>query len=248
MKLLILSDIHANEAALAAVLKRVRRHRYSLVVCLGDVVGYGAEPNQVLDRLRKLRARRVFVRGNHDRVIAGLDDGASFNEVARRSAFWTRDHLSRVNRNFVRSFRPGPFALDSEVTVCHGSPEDEDQYLVTLPDAERMLRRPDSTWVALFGHTHLPTVFELDDTGSVSGSIFRSESTVKLSRTSRYLINPGSVGQPRDRNPQAAFAVLDTEAATVRFFRVDYDREKTKRAILSAGLPPVLAHRLDHGS
>lgn len=248
MKLLVISDLHSNEDALRAVMQRVRRRRFSRIVCLGDVVGYGAEPNQVLDRLRTLSTPRDFVRGNHDRVVLGVDDGTSFNDVARYAAFWTRDKLSRVNRHFLGQFRVGPYTIDPDITVCHGSPADEDQYLVNLSDAEEMLRRADATWISLFGHTHLPTVFELGADGQVTGCIYRHETKVKLKRTSRYLINPGSVGQPRDRNPDAAFAILDTARQTLHFLRVAYDRGKTQRAILSAGLPKVLAQRLDHGA
>lgn len=248
MKLLVISDLHSNEDAVRAVFQRVRRRRFDRIVCLGDVVGYGAEPNQVLDRLRRLPAPVDFVRGNHDRVVNGDDDGSAFNEVARVAAFWTRDKLSRVNRHFLSRFRVGPFTVHEDVTLCHGSPADEDQYLVTLPDADEMLRREGATWISLFGHTHLPTVFELRPDGEVTGCIYRNETSVRLDRKSRYLINPGSVGQPRDRNPDASFAIVDTGKGRVQFLRVPYDRPKTQRAILAAGLPKVLAQRLDHGA
>lgn len=247
MKALIISDLHANEPALKAVLRRVQRKRIDRVFCLGDVVGYGAQPNQVLDILRGIRQKPVFIRGNHDRVVLGTDDGGTFNDVARQAALWTREHLSRINAAFLRKFVLGPVQIE-DVTLCHGSPFDEDEYLVNLRDAARALGRSGASWITLFGHTHLPTVFEVDSTGTVSGTILRSSTTVRLDRGSRYLINPGSVGQPRDRNPEAAAALLDTDRATLQILRVPYEREKAQRAIVAAGLPKVLATRLDHGS
>lgn len=247
MRALVISDLHSNEPALTAVLRRVQRKRLDRIFCLGDVVGYGAQPNQVLDMLRGLRHRRTFIRGNHDRVVLGSDDGGTFNEVARQAALWTRSHLSRANASFLRSFIVGPIVVDG-VTLCHGSPFDEDEYLVNIRDAGQALSRTAATWITLFGHTHLPTVFELDEQGGLSGTIIRSGATVRLNRSSRYLINPGSVGQPRDRNPEASAAILDTGKGTLQILRVPYPRERAQRAIEAAGLPKILATRLDYGS
>lgn len=243
----MISDLHANDEALKSVLRRVRRKRIDRVICLGDVVGYGAQPNQVLDRLRRLRRARTFIRGNHDRVAAGVDDGERFNDVAREAALWTRGKLSGVNASFIRSFEVGP-VIEGDLTMCHGSPDDEDQYLVNVSDAAAVLSRPQASWITLFGHTHLPSVFEQDPSGATSGTLVRGQAKVSLDRNCHYLINPGSVGQPRDRNSEASFALLDTDAATVRFIRVEYDIQETQRAIRQAGLPEVLAMRLEHGS
>lgn len=247
MRTLIVSDLHSNHDALRAVLNHVRRKRFDQVMCLGDFVGYGAQPNQVLDRMRQLRAEKLYVRGNHDRVAAGLDPGDAFNHAARSAALWTKDHLSPVNRAFLRNLPIGPLMEKSGVMVCHGSPLDEDHYLFGEGDAYEVLSRFDVP-IIFFGHTHLPAVFRLTSMGDLSARIYRREATVQLDRGDRYLINPGSVGQPRDRNPEASCAIFDREKYSVQFVRVPYDIDGAQAAILKAGLPRVLADRLRIGS
>lgn len=247
MRTLIVSDLHSNHAALRAVLNRVRRKKFDQVFCLGDFVGYGAQPNQVLDSMRALRTEKIFVRGNHDRVVAGLDDADSFNHAAKAAAFWTRDHLSAPNRAFLRQLPVGPLVDSTGVMVCHGSPFDEDQYVFGEGDAYDILVRFQEFPVIFFGHTHLPAVFRLSE-NEISAKIYRQEAIVRLKRNERYLINPGSVGQPRDRNPEAACAIFDRERFTIQFIRVPYDIAATQASILRAGLPRVLADRLAVGS
>lgn len=247
MRTLIVSDLHSNHDALRAVLNHVRRKRFDQVICLGDFVGYGGQPNQVLDRMRQLRAEKLYVRGNHDRVAAGLDPGDAFNHAARSAALWTKDHLSRVNRAFLRNLPIGPLMEKSGVMVCHGSPLDEDHYLFGEGDAYEVLSRYDVP-VIFFGHTHLPAVFGLTSMGDLSARIYRREAIVQLNPENRYLINPGSVGQPRDRNPEASCAIFDREKYSVQFVRVPYDIDRAQAAILKAGLPRVLADRLRIGS
>ena len=246
MRTLILSDIHANAEALRAVLSRVRRKRFDRIACLGDFVGYGAQPNQVLDTMRTLRRTKLYIRGNHDRVAAGLDDAAAFNPAARDAALWTRDHLSAPNRRFLRELPTGPMNTDSTL-LCHGSPHDEDEYVFNESHAARIFEDTDATFI-LFGHTHLPAIFWCDARGNVRGELVGRDITYRLEPSLRYLINPGSVGQPRDRNPEAAFAILDAKKMTVQFMRVAYDVSKTQTAILKAGLPSILAYRLAYGT
>ena len=246
MRMLILSDIHANAEALRAVLSRVRRKRFDRIACLGDFVGYGAQPNPVLDTMRTLRRTKLYSRGNHDRVAAGLDDGSTFNQAARDAAIWTRDHLSAPNRRFLRDLPAGPLAAD-DTLLCHGSPQDEDEYVFTEAHAARIFAETDAKFV-LFGHTHLPAIFWCDDRGGVYGELIARDATVRLDPSLRYLINPGSVGQPRDRNPEAGFAILDMKRMSVQFMRVAYDVAKTQSAILKAGLPSILAYRLTYGT
>jgi predicted phosphodiesterase len=246
VRALIVSDLHSNAEALRAVLSRVRRKKFDDIVCLGDFVGYGAQPNQVLDTMRTLRGRKLFIRGNHDRVASGLDDGAGFNSVAREAAVWTRDHLSRPNRAFLQTLTVGPVAVDN-VLLCHGSPHDEDEYVFTEHHAAQVLFEYDAQ-VILYGHTHLPVVFSVDAQRRVGGMLVRGEATFRLDPEQRYLINPGSVGQPRDRNPRASCAIFDSKRMTVQFFRVDYDYKKTQDSILRAGLPAILAERLAYGT
>jgi putative phosphoesterase len=247
MRTLIVSDLHSNDEALRAVLNRVRRKKFDRVFCLGDFVGYGAQPNQVLDRMRALRAQKFFVRGNHDRVAAGFDDGSAFNHAAKAAVLWTRDHLSGTNRNFLRNLPLGPTRIDDDVIICHGSPVDEDQYLFTESDAFLILQSVDAR-VTFFGHTHLPAIFSLSAERRLQAKIYRQSTVVKLDPSKRYLINPGSVGQPRDRNPDAACAIFDSERFTLQFIRVPYDIEKTQHSILKVGLPRILADRLSFGS
>jgi putative phosphoesterase len=246
MRTLILSDLHANAEALRVVLSRVRRKKFDQVVCLGDFVGYGAQPNQVLDTMRTIARPKRYIRGNHDRVAAGLDDGKAFNQAARDAAIWTREHLSAPNRRFLRELPLGPLQLDG-MMLCHGSPHDEDEYVFTEMHALRILEETDANMI-LFGHTHLPAIYWIDGRGSVYGSEITGDSTLRLNPQFRYLINPGSVGQPRDRNPEASFAILDTRKRTVQFIRVPYDVAKTQTAILKAGLPSILAYRLTYGT
>lgn len=246
MRALVVSDIHSNAEALKAVLSHVRRKKFDSIFCLGDFVGYGAQPNQILDSMRQLRGRKTFIRGNHDRVAAGLDDAIGFNQAAAAAALWTREHLSAANRHFLRELPVGPL-LEQNVLLCHGSPNDEDEYVFNAHHAAQVLA--DHEWpFILFGHTHLPAVFSIDEGYRVRGYSVRGDASVKLDRSMRYLINPGSVGQPRDRNPNASFMILDTTRYSVQFFRVPYEIEKTQMAILNAGLPEVLATRLKYGS
>jgi predicted phosphodiesterase len=246
VRALVVSDLHSNAEALKAVMSRVRRKRIDEIVCLGDFVGYCAQPNQVLDTMRTFHGRKLYIRGNHDRVAAGLEEGRGFNPAAKEAAFWTRDHLSGPNRKFLRSLIIGPMEHDG-VVLCHGSPFDEDEYVFTEHHAAQVLAYFDAK-IILYGHTHLPVVFSVDRTGRVWGGAVRGEGTFKLDPRSRYLINPGSVGQPRDRNPESSFAIFDSKRMAVQFFRTRYDYKKTQAAILKAGLPRVLADRLATGT
>ncbi len=246
MRALVVSDLHANAAALRAVLTRVRRKKFDSIVCLGDFVGYGAEPNQVLDTMRTFRGRKVYIRGNHDRVAAGLDDANGFNQAAKAAALWTRDHLSAPNRRFLRDLAVGP-RMHHEALLCHGSPYDEDEYVFNVHHAAQILALYNAPFI-LFGHTHLPAVFSIDPEMNVNGFAVREDTTVRLDKRLRYLINPGSVGQPRDRNPFASCIIIDTDKPSVQFFRTEYDVEKTQASILKAGLPEILATRLQYGT
>jgi predicted phosphodiesterase len=246
VRALVISDLHSNSEALRAVLTRVRRKKFDTVICLGDFVGYGAQPNQVLDTMRKMKGRKLYIRGNHDRVASGLDDANGFNHAAKAAALWTRDHLSPPNRGFLRDLTVGP-VIHKGVMLCHGSPYDEDEYVFNVHHAAQVLALFDQPFI-LFGHTHLPAVFWVGRDGTVSGFAVRGDATVRLTAGNRYLINPGSVGQPRDRSPLAACAIFDSEKRTAQFLRVEYDVTKAQSSILKAGLPDVLAHRLQYGT
>ncbi len=243
MRYLLLSDIHSNDEALAAVLARARRRRFDRVVILGDFVGYGAEPNAVLDRLRRIRKGKVLIRGNHDKVVCRLDDGNLFNPVALEAARWTETALSRRNLAFLAALPLGPVAVDGVFEICHGSPRDEDAYIFSDRDAFvnfHGFRSP----VCFFGHSHIPSVFTLEPHGIRVEVVYGDRVTRRLEEGRRYLINPGSVGQPRDRNPDSSFAIYDSRKGAVFFERVSYDVERTRQKIRRAGLPGMLGDRL----
>ena len=246
MRTLVLSDLHANAEALRTVMSRMRRKKFDQVVCLGDFVGYGAQPNQVLDVMRTVGRPKHYIRGNHDRVAAGVEEGGAFNQAAREAAVWTREHLSAPNRRFLRELPVGPLRRDA-MLLCHGSPHDEDEYVFNELHAMRIFNETDANLI-LFGHTHLPAVYWVDGHDRVYGRAVSGDETVSLNPQFRYLINPGSVGQPRDRNPAASFASVDTKKRTAQFIRAEYDVSKTQRAILKAGLPSILAYRLTYGT
>lgn len=244
MRYLVLSDIHANIDALEAVLDAAPGGSYDRVIVLGDLVGYGAEPNAVVSRIRDLQPHAI-IRGNHDKVAAGLSGSEGFNPTAQQAAEWTRDAVTTETRDYLASLPEGPLALDDRVEICHGSPVDEDSYIFGELDAVDALATA-SRPVCLFGHTHLPAGVRLDPQ-RVLEVLFHGmgdEQQVNFEEGSRYLVNPGSVGQPRDGDPRAAFGWLDTEAAEFVIRRVDYPVERARDRILAAGLPKPLGNRL----
>jgi len=240
---LILSDIHANLPALDAVLTAAR-NEWDEVVVLGDLVGYGADPNGVIDCVRSM-APRLVIRGNHDKAACGLDTGEHFNQIARFAARWTEEQLTPDNRRYLRDLPSGPADLDDRLEICHGAPFDEDHYIFDVVDAQRALdarRRP----VCVFGHTHVPAIFIAQGTQMSVDVPDGDVLALRLNAGASYLVNPGSVGQPRDGDPRAAFALYDT-AGTFTFRRVEYDVAAAQRRIAIAGLPQSLANRLAVG-
>jgi diadenosine tetraphosphatase ApaH/serine/threonine PP2A family protein phosphatase len=243
---LILSDIHANIDALDAVLAAAPAATWDRALVLGDLVGYGAEPNAVIARTLALNPLAV-IRGNHDKVASGVDDGSSFNYVARLSAQWTFEALSPEHREYLRTLPQGPLTIDATIEICHGSPFDEDHYIFDSEDAGRALdaaRRP----LCLFGHTHLPVVFRRNP-GLFDGFMPEGpdDSTLEIVAGMNYLVNVGSVGQPRDGDPRAAFGIYDSAESALVLRRVSYPVEIAQRRILDAGLPASLANRLAIG-
>ncbi|HTR02627.1 MAG TPA: metallophosphoesterase family protein [Thermoanaerobaculia bacterium] len=244
MRYLILSDIHSNDDALAAVLSRVRRKRFDRVVVLGDFVGYGANPNQVIDRIREIKKPKLMIRGNHDKVVCGTESGDLFNPVALRAARWTTEKLTPRNRKFLEGLPTGPVAVDGGAfTICHGSPRDEDAYIFTDYDAYLNFRESEGS-VCFFGHSHIPSVFTLEPHGILVELIEGDRVRYALKKDQRYLINPGSIGQPRDRNAAAAYALYDAEENVVHFDRVPYPTDRARDKIFKAGLPHILGDRL----
>lgn len=255
MRALILSDIHANLEALQAVLAAAPAH--DVVWNLGDIVGYGANPNEVIDESRRLGT--VFVRGNHDRACCGLTNAEDFNPVAQRAVRWTECMLTGEHREWLRSLAPGPVSPDGpQVSCVHGSPIDEDEYILTVRDAWTSLHEP-RTRITFFGHTHVQGGFAAngDEWFSLSPPYLRphrgggpaqpDESELPLREGASYLLNPGSVGQPRDGDWRAAFALYDDERMLLTWYRVPYDIREAQQRILQAGLPDRLASRLREG-
>ncbi|HEY6306996.1 MAG TPA: metallophosphoesterase family protein [Candidatus Angelobacter sp.] len=250
MRILILSDIHANLEAMEACLEAAPEHER--VFNLGDIVGYGANPNEVTERSRSLGS--VFVRGNHDKACTGLISLDDFNPVAGLAVLWTREHLTPENFEFLRQMPQGPLAPIDNVQCVHGSPRDEDEYVLTSRDAWSILADAAAPLI-FFGHTHLQGAYWIDDVNEDEGVVDpkyasargKQHLTFKLKETGRYLVNPGSIGQPRDGDPRAAFALYDTEKNAVTLHRVPYDIERAQKKILSAGLPDRLATRLAEG-
>jgi len=251
VRYLILSDIHANWEALRAIQAHARRKRIDRVVFLGDAVGYGASPNQVLSWLRSLGSTLCAVRGNHDRVCAGLDNADYFNRYARQAADWTLEHLDERNLEFLKSLPEGPADVTSWAALCHGSTADEDAYVFSAYDAQMAFSGLDHH-VIFFGHTHVPSLFILraeNGKQTVKVQLLTGRRLVlDLEPECRYLINPGSVGQPRDRDPRAAYAILDGDHRRIYFYRVAYRASVARRRIVAAGLPPVLGDRLLYGA
>jgi diadenosine tetraphosphatase ApaH/serine/threonine PP2A family protein phosphatase len=244
MRYLVLSDIHANLEALEAVLAETRG-RYDNVLVLGDLVGYGADPNAVAERIRALDSLAI-VRGNHDKVAVGIDSVEGFNHLARQAIQWTGQTLTTANREWLAALPEGPAIVDELIEICHGAPFDEDVYLFDDLDAQRafrVTRRP----LCLFGHTHVPAIFSGDEDPGGTTAPTAGGVRLSLAEGMPYLVNCGAVGQPRDGDPRAAYGVVDTSARTLDLLRVKYDVPAAQAKIISAGLPDVLAHRLAIG-
>jgi diadenosine tetraphosphatase ApaH/serine/threonine PP2A family protein phosphatase len=246
MRLLLISDIHSNIEALEAALNAAPEH--DAVIDLGDVVGYGASPNEVVDRVRKLKAQHV--RGNHDKACAGVMSTEQFNPIAAIAAYWTRDMLSPGNRKWLANMPQGPVRHDglNDIQFVHGSPIDEDEYLITPVDAAFIAPELEAR-ITFFGHTHVQGGFVVQRTGAelIRLHVENGGNNYELKPDARYLINPGSVGQPRDGDPRAAFAIYDSEMQVVSFHRVAYDIAAAQKRILEAQLPERLATRLADG-
>jgi diadenosine tetraphosphatase ApaH/serine/threonine PP2A family protein phosphatase len=246
VRYLVLADVHANMEALEAVLAHAQARGFERTLVLGDIVGYGPNPNEAIARVQSLEPAAT-IRGNHDKVACGLEQPEGFNAVAKRAALWSFDTLTPANRAWLAALPHGPSIVDDRVEICHGSPFDEDAYVFDELDAVRALkasRRP----LCLFGHTHCPISFELSqERVEALGTPGVEATRIPLRAHSKYLINPGSVGQPRDGDPRAAYGIADTSANVVELYRVDYGFDETQTKIVKGGLPDVLAQRLAVG-
>ncbi|MDQ7828752.1 MAG: metallophosphoesterase family protein [Armatimonadota bacterium] len=246
MRIAILSDVHANLEALEATLGDARRRGCERIVCLGDFVGYGPSPNECVDRLRPLVDGRA-VAGNHDWAAVGKVDITYFNPYAQEAIRWTQQALRPGVRDYLTAL-PHEWVADGTVPflAVHGSPRDPIQeYVLDQATAEENFRER-SFAVAFVGHTHVPALF-LARGETVGAAPFPVDTPVVLQPGVRYLINVGSVGQPRDGDPRAAYVLLDSEGPAVILIRVEYPIEVTQERMRAVGLPEVLAERLRYG-
>ncbi len=243
MKYGILGDIHSNLSALEAVLNCMESEDVGRLVSVGDVVGYGAAPKQCIDILRQREA--VVVMGNHDAACAGVIDTLYFNRFARTAVRWTQSALSAEECNWLKSL---PMRVDlPSCAVAHGTYARPDlfNYVRKASDADNSLQEL-TLPVCFVGHTHVPvTLLRLKDDPLRTALLVGED--LDLSDASRALVNVGSVGQPRDEDPRAAYAIYDGETARVEIKRVAYDIERESHRIREAGLPSVLADRLHLG-
>jgi diadenosine tetraphosphatase ApaH/serine/threonine PP2A family protein phosphatase len=239
MRLAVLSDIHANLAALSAVRDDLPPVDETWV--LGDIVGYGPQPNEVIRMLQEMAARSVM--GNHDGAAIGTVDVGWFNTDAARAIEWTSEAVDENARAYLATLPE--IRRDGELTAVHGSPRDPTWEYITGPAVAAANLPAFDTRLCLHGHTHVPVVFRADD-GRIE-IVPATPAAPILLDAGRALLNPGSVGQPRDGNPAASYLVIDTDAGRAEFRRVRYDIADTQRLMREVGLPSRLVERLSYG-
>lgn len=248
MRFLILSDIHGNIDALEAVLVRTPPDSWDGLLVLGDLVGYGANPNEVVERIFELEPA-VVIRGNHDKVATGVVEPDRSRRVAAEAARWTHKTLTPKNRERVAALPAGPQTVNRDVEVCHGTPFDEDTYISDEADAARAFEAS-RRHICFFGNTHVPVAYvqrgsDVTVTHLLPGG--PDTTVIDVDRKWRYLINPGSVGQPRDTDSRASYAVYDSKKPRIEIRRVPYRIDLAQQRITEGGLPESLAFRLGLG-
>jgi len=244
MRYAVISDIHSNLEALTAFVEAAENLDIDKTICLGDIVGYNANPNECIELIKKMGAQCLL--GNHDSRVAGFEEPSDFNFHAAEAVYWTRGAISEENLEYLKKL-PRNILVNNSFLAVHGWINDTDRYIMGQRDADRnfglMNERKATLSLCFFGHTHVPAAYSMmgEELSTVSANPFKLEKGVK------YLVNPGSVGQPRDRDPRASFLVYDSRKKQVTFHRVDYDIHATAEKILAAGLPERLAERLKLG-
>lgn len=241
MKIAVISDIHANAEALDRVLLELEQRNVENTICLGDIVGYNADPNPCSDRVKQAGIPSLL--GNHDAVACGLEEPWGFNVVALTAALWTRNQLTEENKAFLREL-PDQQVMNSSFVAVHGAPSDRDTYLFSMEDLrpEFDYLREYEVPLCFFGHTHCQGIFS-EEGPQAPGA----DGHFRLEEGKLFFVNPGSVGQPRDGDARAAFAIYDTDLRDVELIRVEYDKKTTAEKISQAGLPMFLAERLMMG-
>jgi len=243
MRYAIIADIHSNLAAFTAVLADIE-HRGGVeeVWCLGDVVGYGPDPHECIALLRQ--TNHVCLAGNHDWAAIGKLDTSYFNPEAAAACHWTARQLSPEDVDYLENL---PLSIQKgDFTLVHGSPREPIwEYLLSTSEAKENFAYF-QTQFCLAGHSHVPLVFSYSETGACSYSQFLPDTELTLGK-SRLIINPGGVGQPRDGNPRASYAIFDSETRIIRLYRIPYDIDATQARMVEHGLPMRLVARLSHG-
>lgn len=238
----VISDIHGNLHALEAVLKELEKEKVDRIICCGDVVGYGARPNECTNKMRDLDIPTIA--GNHDHAALLLTDISNFNEIAKAAVLWTKKVLSEENIEYLRRLPLTLRDTANNVFYVHSSPKDpgEWNYILTMGEARTNFNYFNEQ-ICFIGHSHQPFIIENDE-GNLACP---TKPEVEIRDGRRYLINVGSVGQPRDHNPKPCFVICDFEEKRLEIRRCDYDLSGAQEAILDAGLPRELAERLAHG-
>lgn len=240
MRYLILADVHSNREAFAAVLEAARAEgEISAIWCLGDMVGYGPDPHACLELLRQYP--NICVAGNHDLAALGKIDTSEFNAAAAAAARWTAQRLAPEDKQFLETL---PLKQEQgDFTLVHGSPREPIwEYLLSPAEAQASLPYFNTPY-CLIGHSHVPLVFEFRDNRCYQTLL---PPTLPLGQN-RLILNPGGVGQPRDQDPRASFAIYDADTNNFQHYRVDYDIAATQEKMLRFSLPPSLASRLSYG-
>jgi len=242
MRLLIISDVHANLTALEAVLEDA--DSYDTVLFLGDLVGYGPDPNECVERVRDLPDLVALV-GNHDAAVLNQLSTDAFNTEARHTVTWTQDNLSQENIDYLSEL-PSKFKFTDDITLVHGSPRQPVwEYVLNAQTASENFFFFDTSY-CFVGHTHLPSIFRMGD-GRLKADLFIPIENSQFELRPRLILNPGSVGQPRDRDPRAAYAIYDMETYMMEFRRVAYDIPEVQKRMREAGLPERHINRLESG-
>ena len=238
MKYLIFSDVHGNLEALEAVVVRGKTLGVEFYICLGDIIGYGANPNECIETVRNF-PDCVCVKGNHDAAVVDPSERSFFHSVALEGVLYTEAELTEENKKYIADL---PYVYTTELFIAvHASPYKPEswEYVLDQGGAKRSFGAMQQQ-VAFIGHSHTPVVFSDDG----RAERFLPGDRLKIAKGIRYVVNVGSVGQPRDGNPDASFVVFDDQTLAVEIVRVEYDRKAAAEKILKAGLPPVLAERL----
>lgn len=242
MRYLVIADVHSNLDAFQTVVWDAEKHGgFDKLWCIGDIVGYGPQPHECIEFLKQHDS--ISVAGNHDLAAIGKIDVFDFNPHAARAVIWTSEQLTDSDVEYLKSL---PFSYcEGDFTMVHGSPRNNIlEYITSISVAKENFRYFDTRY-CIFGHTHIPAIFEMKDGNAMSLHCF-SGAELDL-KNKRLILNPGGVGQPRDYDPRASYALYDSESGIFTFYRVEYDISKTQKKMEKAGLPDYLIERLSYG-